>query len=424
MRRAFVFVLWLVVCFGPSWVRAQTHRAASADGFVDSLGVNVHLHYTDTIYWDFSKLQTALRDLGIRHVRDGLVYDGRPEYYQRYRALAKEGIRATLIVSGDLAKLAAQIEKMKPAVFALEGPNETNLNHWSAEKARGYQVALWKAVKENDALRNLPVVGLSYTDAGYGKQLGDLSGALDFGNIHPYPGGWEPENACNWMHADLASGLASARDTCGDKPIWITEIGYTNALHRKDGHVPISEQAAGIYLPRVYLNCFRQKVVRTFWYELFDLRDDSARKEVEHNFGLLRSDGVTMKPAGRALRNLIRLLADPGPAFETRPLDFRISGGEVQPVLFQKRNGEYWLALWLATSLWDHSRPYGQKQEEGPADRPCTIQFADSPARITAYTDLDAEQPKASELPPRAKLEVVVSERVMLLKVERSQTAR
>ena len=104
------------------------------------------------------------------------------------------------------------------------------------------------------------MIGLSYTDPGYGKQLGDLSQVLDYGNIHPYPGGWEPENDCNWMRADLASGIASARDMCRDKPIMITEIGYTNALNRPSGHVPVNDHMAGVYLPRVFLNCYREGI--------------------------------------------------------------------------------------------------------------------------------------------------------------------
>ncbi len=191
---------------------AEPTPATRADDFVDSIGVNVHVHYTDTIYWDFEKLKAALKDLGIRHVRDGLVYNARKEYYERYGELAAAGVKATFIVSGNLSKLSEQAAKLRPAIDAIEGPNEANLNRWKPEDARAYQLALWKTVKADESLRALPVIGLSYTDQGYGAKLGDLSDAMDFGNGHPYPGGWEPENGCNWMKADLPSGLGCAAD--------------------------------------------------------------------------------------------------------------------------------------------------------------------------------------------------------------------
>ena len=140
---------------------AAPQPAEPADRFVDSLGVNVHLHYTDTIYWDFPKLKAALKDLGIRHLRDGLVYNGRKEFYERHKELAAAGIRTTFIVSGDLGRLAEHVTRLGPAVEAIEGPNEVDLNHWKPADARAYQKRLWETVKQNSDLRPLPVVGLS-----------------------------------------------------------------------------------------------------------------------------------------------------------------------------------------------------------------------------------------------------------------------
>ena len=50
----------------------------SSSELVDSIGVNVHMSYTDTAYRDAERVQGALRSLGIRHVRDGVVRDSRP----------------------------------------------------------------------------------------------------------------------------------------------------------------------------------------------------------------------------------------------------------------------------------------------------------------------------------------------------------
>ena len=44
--------------------------AVSAEAFVESVGVSVHLHYTDTPYSNFAAVESALKALGIRHIRD------------------------------------------------------------------------------------------------------------------------------------------------------------------------------------------------------------------------------------------------------------------------------------------------------------------------------------------------------------------
>ena len=60
-------LLWLA-----STAAAQT--TVLADAFVNSVGVNVHLHYNDTLYYDnFPLVRSRLQELRVRHVRDGLI---------------------------------------------------------------------------------------------------------------------------------------------------------------------------------------------------------------------------------------------------------------------------------------------------------------------------------------------------------------
>ena len=78
---------------------AQAEKAGSADGFVDSVGINIHLHFNDTAYANFPRVQQALKDLGVRHVRDGLVDTAWKEYYDRHNQLGRLGIKGTFITS-------------------------------------------------------------------------------------------------------------------------------------------------------------------------------------------------------------------------------------------------------------------------------------------------------------------------------------
>lgn len=388
--------------------------ARPADRLADSIGVNIHTHYNDTIYKEFDKLKTALQDMGIRHVRDGLVDSNWTPYYDRLNELGRAGIKTTIITGLPIEKILGAADKLREAIEAFEGPNEINLNGWSIERGQAYQKALYDLIKHSPQWANYPVLSLSYTDIHYAKQLGDLSDWMDQGNIHPYPGGWEPENNCTWMRADLNSGLESARAVCGTKPICITETGYTN--HKgKQGHVAVSDDAAGVYLPRVFLNNLSHGIARTFWYELFDLHENPA--DQESNFGLYRNDGQTPKPAGRAMKNLIGLFQDPGPAFTPGSLGFELSDPNARSMLFQKRSGEFLMAVWRPVSLWDQSRPFGQKLHVDPEDCACQIRFAEPVGKVKVYSGLDTEL-KQEELKPSETIEVTISERVLIIAVQ------
>jgi len=244
LRRAVALTFTSLLLAAP--LRSEPVRATPADAFVDSIGVNIHLHYNDTIYGDFPKVKAALAETGVRHVRDGLVDSGWQPYFDRVNELAAAGLRFTFITSLKPERIAPVAEKVKDAIEAFEGPNEVNLNKWSVENARNYQRDLWQTVKASPFAKT-PVVALSVTDFKWAKELGDISAWCDFGNVHPYPGGWEPENGANWMRADLKSGIETARANCGAKPIMITETGYHNAVEGKHGHIAVSEAAAGIY---------------------------------------------------------------------------------------------------------------------------------------------------------------------------------
>src|SRR6185369_13361118 len=79
---------------------ASAATARSAGSFVDSIGVNTHFSYADTVYDSrFEQVKAKLAELGVRHIREGLMPD-RPGQYEFLRELAGTGVRSTLIL-GD-----------------------------------------------------------------------------------------------------------------------------------------------------------------------------------------------------------------------------------------------------------------------------------------------------------------------------------
>ena len=62
----------MMVLLQVSLVDAEAESARPADAFVDYVGVNTHLGYSDTTYGDYEGiLKPRLLELGVRHIRDG-----------------------------------------------------------------------------------------------------------------------------------------------------------------------------------------------------------------------------------------------------------------------------------------------------------------------------------------------------------------
>jgi hypothetical protein len=372
-------VLAISLALAPAASASEPHVASSADSFVDSIGLNTHTTYTDTAYDNFEEIKARLAELGVRHIRENLQLE-RPDQYERLNELMGMGIKSTLIL-GDPTEEASNLEEMvsvvrtdlSGAVDAVEGPNEFDTRggpNWATE-LRDHQQRLYTAVKGDPSLAALPVLGPSIVHRTSQEALGDISGMLDYGNIHPYPDGELPEG-------NLSSQLDRAAANSGAKPVIATETGYHTALNWGGEHRPVSEEAMATYMPRLFLEYFGRGVTRTFSYELVDEKPDPAGAERESNFGLLRND-LSPKPAFDTLRNTIAILADPGPAFSPQSLDYSVGGSqaELHQVLLQKRDGSFYLALWRAASVWEPSA----KAALDPPSEPVTLSF---PRRVTS----------------------------------------
>lgn len=390
--------------------------AVSSDKFVDTIGVNVHLHYTNTQYYTaYSTLKTRLQELGVRHIRDGLLDTTDQWFYDRINELASLGIKGIFITDLPMNRIVPTADKITSAIEAFEGPNEVNDNGWTQAGARQYQIDLWNTLAPNPTYQNIPVIGLSTTDAIWANGLSSLSSYCDYGNIHSYQGGWYPENTFN--NCNLDTGIATATDPYpyGGKALWATETGYTNAVNATIGQEPVNETLSGAYLPRVYLDHYRSGIIRTYFYELINLRPDPGATDEQANYGILRND-LSYKPAGYALRNMVSILKDAGPIFPSNSgIDYSLSNPNVQSVLFQKRNGRFYLALWLQTSMWDNVNPYGSKLPVDPPDEACTVTFNTPLAHLAVYSGLHNSGYSTSNYVAPASINLTISERVIIL---------
>jgi hypothetical protein len=342
-------------------------QARAADSLVNAFGVNTHLNYAGP-YQETARVTQALNDLGVRHVRDNLNLSS-PESFPAMRQVAASGVRFDLIMgrprSWQTPSLLVQTlatEFPTGVVESLEGANEYNLFtgaiDWVTE-LRSHQQQLWEAAKANPATAELPILAPALGMKTGFEQLADLGRYADYGNAHLYPGGRQPSYLIDQM--TLAEQIVVP-----GKPVIYTEGGYHNAMNTTSGHRPTPESVVGSYAPRMLLEHFVRGTSRFYQYELLDQRPDAEQVDHEARFGLLRND-FSPKPAYSAMKNLLALAADPGPAFTPGELAYRVHGApaSTRQVLVQKRNGEFVLLLWRDVSIFNPTT--GQQVPVTPA---------------------------------------------------------
>lgn len=331
---------------------ADAQHPRSADAFVDSIGVNTHLGYTDTIYREYTNIiKPRLLELGVRHIRDGTWSS---DVAAKYQDLHAHGLRVLLI--SNPRRAVDQAKTLGRALWAIEGVNEPDKGDGWEAKLRAEQEALYHAVKGDPATAQVPVVVSSLANIRNSPgKLGDLTPFLDFGNIHPYAAGQMPTRHWGWgMSGDAA--LAEAKKVSTTKAIIATECGYHNKVDNKN-HPGATEAAAAKYMPRLLLHYFSRGLVRNYIYEFADEKPDPEFKDMEQHFGLIRRDG-SPKPVFLTLKNLIAILKDPGPAFAEKSFELAVPGEtkKIQQMLLQKRDGRFYLAVWQEVPSYDSAR--------------------------------------------------------------------
>ncbi len=408
----------------PGPMNAVTARAA--DAFTNSVGVNTHLHFDDTVYNRFEDIiKPKLLALGVRHIRDGAyTYEAATRdtfYYSRLRELADKGVRFNLLTNiqtdhspeTDFSLLDDIYSWTDGAVESFEGANEPDIQggtyDWVAQ-TRAAQKMLYTTVNSNPVLNRVKVIGPS--PVGKADALGDLSAAMDYGNSHSYTGGAMPMVS---GYGSLKFNLDKAALNSRTDPVMVTEVGYHSAINTQNGHRPVSEQAAAIYTPRLLLSYFDKGVVRTYLYQLIDHFSDPSLTDPEAAFGLLRNDG-SEKPVYRAVQTLLNLLKDPGTPFTPGSLRYELSGDtqNVQQVLLQKRDGTFYLALWVEAAGWDQNA----KRELYVEEKSLSLKLSDPVGRVTRHAFQPDGRAVSEVLSPQAgQLELTLSDKLTLLEL-------
>ena len=318
--------------------------------FINSLGVNVHVEYTDGKYANTGNVISDLSFLGINHVRDATLNPSN-QGQGSYDTLAAAGIKFDLFFQGNdltssLALVNSFVARHPGSVSMIEGPNEVNNYPISYAGLSGnaaavaYQSALYSAEKADAALTGVPVANLT--------SYPDLAGAADYGNFHSYPkNGVQPG-------ATLAQNAASQAAAETGRPEVMTEGGYTTLLSANYfGGVDEATQAK--YLLNMFLDNAQAGIKSSYIYQLLDAYSDPSNSDPNDHFGLFNLDN-SPKLAATAIHNFTSILSNGQDASASaNTLSYNLTGlpSTASSLDFTKTASVHDLVLWNEATDWN-----------------------------------------------------------------------
>jgi hypothetical protein len=412
----------LTLALASSPASAVVEVARQADRFVDSIGVNTHVMFDGSNYaahfpdW----VKPRLVELGVRHVREdqgGCSAAAKA----RVKDLAAAGMRATLTTSSDPGAALADVRDCTGAldaagavVEAVEAANERDGPWWSnaaawapwQRKLHDLLVGTGPATWESNFAASVRIFSPPLANAAAAP--GTLNGAFpgstraaraaaagsyyEYVNGHFYPAGDYPEGPGGGGYGQaFGASLDVLRANLGPRlPAVVTEFGYKQC-DPQPGHPFVTQRAAAKYIPRYLFQAFGRNVRYAYLYALLDGPGGGSAAEC---FGLVDGLGAP-KQAFTALKGTIALLEDPGAAFAPGSLDYQIAGAatNVRTALLQKRNGVFYLVLWLAvdgSTGGDGRTPAGDLE---PAPVALTLVLGKAASAVTIHRPTFGEAP-------------------------------
>ena len=356
--------------------------------FLNTLGVNVHVEYTDGKYASAGNVIADLAYLGENHVRDAVLNPGN-QGQANYDALASAGVKFDMFFQATSLPSTLQlvdtfVARHPGAISLIEGPNEVNnfpvsYGGLSGDAAAvAYQNALYSAVRGDPHLAGVPVADLT--------SYPFLTGASDNANLHFYPvNGQEPGAAYGSILTDFAG-------TEPGKPIVMTEGGYTTLL--SDGWFGgVDETTQAKLTLNLYCDNAKAGLTTSYIYQLLDAYADPTNSNTDAHFGLFHLDN-SPTVAAAAIHNLTTVLsagADPNPP--SAALAFEISGlPSANDVLtLTKTTTTHDIILWNEPTIWDPAT----RSEVTATAVPTALHFDDA-SDVSVYDPLSGTNPVAT----------------------------
>lgn len=371
-------------CISSTFAKEKATQAASANDFLNTIGVCVHIQHGQ----DATRLAPLLRYTGVRNVRDAA--DKNYNTSGLIRLHTDAGVKVVLSAGSgatdpDLPATIQMAHELHDAgaLLAVEGPNEPNnfggvtYQGVKSGKTDGtwmpvakFQRDLYKAVKEDPVLKKYPVfsasemgaqtdnVGLQFLTipAGAGTLMPDGTQYADYANVHNYmyhPGWPGMHDNQVWQAADPTSacridglygnhGLTWQNKFKGyaeEELITLPKVTTETGVRVGDCDGGVTEEVQANHYMNVYLAQFKRGWSYTFIYEFLDDPDGA--------FGFYKSDYKTARKSAHYLHNLTTILSD-NKSFKPKSLAYKIDNQTetVHDLLLQKSNGNFMLVVW------------------------------------------------------------------------------
>jgi hypothetical protein len=403
---------------------AESVKPHRTEDLRDSIGVNTHINYTDGAYANVPFVMDALSYLGVSHIRDSTPvpwYPGTPGLLT-YDNILSKGIKANFGDNSglDVAKtisVLSPLAKLRPnAIVSIEGLNEVDRQKLSykgligIEAATAYQRDLYKAVKADPYLSNIPVFDYTGGDLKGEGEKQSLVGRADYLNFHVYAQNGSPPR--QWFNDSLVVFNHY------QQPSVITEFGYGSLPQSGWLMIGVDERSQAKGILNGIFDSYDLGFKRIFLYELVDQKPDPSSKDLEMHFGLF-DNRFRKKTAATALRNLTRLLRDTSPtaqSFETMPLDYSLGTlpETAHTLLIQKTSGETYLVLWNEVLMWD--RATGKPIPETPLS--VSLKLEGGATIVAIHDPLDMEAQKKT-VQPTSMLDVPLRDHPVLIEIKR-----
>jgi hypothetical protein len=397
---------------GATWT---AEPARMADAVVDAIAVGVHLGATTTPAGDnYALAKQRLGELGVRHVIDPSMA---PDLL-RVQELSRmtPGIRSQIWIDtlGDYFRAALATGAAIDAFQIDPLATAAKLDEAWLQGRRSFCGDLFAAVK--GVQPNPVAVAGPDVDFPSTFPLVDFGPCVDLGTVHRQRSIGPPTGQS--IEGFTLDQQIEAQRT---RAIWRAQILAGDGYSTKPGDLAgaVSELVQSKYLGRLVFEAFNRDFVRVFVGGITDRPDDEQAQDDQRvvqfggsasgfllNDGLSHFDG-TPKPSFQTMRNLIAVLADPGTPFNPNALTYRIQGADesLHHTLLQKRDGAFFLALWL-------ERP----STDAKVALPITVRFPSSVAEMTTFLPSDAAD-SIDRLKDASALAIDIGDQVTIVRI-------
>lgn len=352
-----------VVCLGQN--ATQTIPSIPLYTFQQSMGVNLHIEYTDGKYADATAVLNDLRYLGITNVRDAVPQPANwlpvGQGLAAMQMLASNGIRFNLLAAPNqaLATSMQQLDNLVQAnpgmVLSVEGPNEINNQPVSGpgsneQNAEAYQRSLYSAVHSDSNLQGVPVY---YFTGGAPIDLTN-AGLADYANTHPYAKqGVQPYTL---LPVDFASYFTMS----GTYNKAITETGYSTLPYQTDPD-GVDEPSQAEMILNSYFDAALQGVSHTYVYQLLDPYTDSQNNNSDDHFGFFHLDN-SPKIVAYAMHHIADVFPPDQPSAQ-QTVQASITGlpsGTGHSLALTGSDGSIIVYLWNEAPVWNAASQFLQ----------------------------------------------------------------